>query len=115
MELQKAIHELHQQNQNPENGEEHGDRVPVEDVRARDEEILQDLKDEDPTTKKEGPLRRLSRKLTRPDSLDVESMRVKGMEHGPKVSGVAWFPELANFVLSYPSSSSAFFLFGKQM
>lgn len=26
--------------------------------------------------------RRLSRKLTRPDSLDVESMRVRGMEHG---------------------------------
>jgi hypothetical protein len=25
--------------------------------------------------------RRLSRKLTRPDSLDVESMRVRGMEH----------------------------------
>jgi len=30
--------------------------------------------------------RRLSRKLTRPDSLDVESMRVRGMEHGHSVS-----------------------------
>lgn len=104
VELQKAIDDLHQQHYNPGNGEEHEGRVPVEDVRAHDEEILQDLKDEDPTTKKDGPFRRLSRKLTRPDSLDVESMRVRGMEHGPKVSG-AWFPQLVSFVLRYPSSS----------
>lgn len=104
VELQKAIDDLHQQHYNPENGEEHEDRVPTEDVRAHDEEILQDLKDEDPTTKKDGPFRRLSRKLTRPDSLDVESMRVRGMEHGAKVSG-PWFPQLVNFVLTYPPSS----------
>lgn len=102
VELQRAIDELHQQHYNPGNGEELGGHIPLEDVRARDEEILQDLKDEDPTTKKDGPFRRLSRKLTRPDSLDVESMRVKGMEHGAKVSG-AWFPQLVRFVLRYLS------------
>jgi len=52
-----------------------------------DEEIIRETLQADEVAKREGLVRRLSRKLTRPDSLDVESMRVRGMDHtAPKAS-----------------------------
>ncbi|KAG0578917.1 hypothetical protein KC19_4G060000 [Ceratodon purpureus] len=52
-----------------------------------DDEIIRETLQAEEATKREGPFRRLSRKLTRPDSLDVESMRVREMDSAsPKVS-----------------------------
>lgn len=52
-----------------------------------DDEIIGETLQADEVAKREGLVRRLSRKLTRPDSLDVESMRVRGMDHtAPKLS-----------------------------
>jgi len=55
---------------------------------ASDAVVVGNMNESTTTTTKGTPhgtppfSRRLSRKLTRPDSLDVESMRVRGMEHG---------------------------------
>ena len=77
---------------------EAGDGVPAAELSTihRDEEILQETMmqaDELAAAKARaeagGPFRRLSRKLTRPDSLDVESMRVKGMDYAAPVSTIA--------------------------
>jgi hypothetical protein len=55
---------------------------------ASDAVVVGNMNESTTTTTKGTPhgtppfSRRLSRKLTRPDSLDVESMRVRGMDHG---------------------------------
>lgn len=58
---------------------------------AEDDEILRDSSHAEAKSRAEGAaggpiFRRLSRKLTRPDSLDVESMRVRGMDNAAQVS-----------------------------
>lgn len=68
-----------------------GDAVPgtgeVLETETLDDEIVRETLQADEAAKREGPFRRLSRKLTRPDSLDVESMRVREMDHAtPKAS-----------------------------
>lgn len=79
VELQMSTDAVHQR--------ETGERPPLEQT-AQDEEISREAlhADEAAYREKEGPFRRLSRKLTRPDSLDVESMRVKEMDHAAPVS-----------------------------
>lgn len=59
----------------------HGDTEEGETPEALDEEIIRETLQAEEAAKREGPFRRLSRKLTRPDSLDVESMRVREMDH----------------------------------
>lgn len=75
---------------------ETGERPPLEQT-AQDEEISREAlhADEAAYREKEGPFRRLSRKLTRPDSLDVESMRVKEMDHAAPVASFSFILKLA--------------------
>lgn len=89
VELQKARMELQQADRNnPEKGEPPGLHEPSGE--DKDDEISKETNtDKPPDSSVGGTLRRLSRKLTRPDSLDVESMRVRGMDYGPKVSSTA--------------------------
>jgi len=79
------------------NGQDHGETnkvgesSPTVEVAIRieeDEEILRDAEEVGATKLRAegGIIRRLSRKLTRPDSLDVESMRVRGMDNAAQVS-----------------------------
>lgn len=66
------------------NGTEGEPPGPKEASPAMDDEIIRETMQD---SKREGPFRRLSRTLTRPDSLDVESMRVRGMDRaGPQAS-----------------------------
>jgi len=61
--------------------------LPETSTAELEEEIIRETLQAEEAAKREGPFRRLSRKLTRPDSLDVESMRVREMEHAsPKAS-----------------------------
>jgi len=79
------------------NGQYHGERKEVEGSLpapelavpiVEDEEILRDTEQLAAAKLRAegGIIRRLSRKLTRPDSLDVESMRVRGMDNAAQVS-----------------------------
>lgn len=66
----------------------HGEpEFPEASTISVDDEIIRETLQADEVAQREGLVRRLSRKLTRPDSLDVESMRVRGMDHtAPKAS-----------------------------
>ena len=89
-ELPRSKHRLE------DNDSEDGDTMPGSPdsslVTGGDEEIMREtmMQNEDLTKSRHegsgGMIRRLSRKLTRPDSLDVESMRVKGMDQVAAVS-----------------------------
>lgn len=90
--------EYHLDEDNYKSSSEAGDIVPARELLTTngDEEIMRETMmqaDEVAAGKSQaeggGPFRRLSRKLTRPDSLDVESMRVRGMDHAAPVSTIA--------------------------